>query len=223
MAPAAVLVLAVAHAGALAALHAGALAPPPGTIRAFTHICEEAHLQEVARPHPLPGAPARLRPPHGKGKDKGKPRPPGALCVLGDYGFSRANLYLQLEAGQRVWLYDATGADRLAGARPAVTLELDARGRLVVACDGCDGQPTPLAPAEDGVLGALWLARAGGRLPVREHGSRRELAAPAGIPVRGRLYVATPSLEVACGECDLMALSIFLPPAEARAWRKAGP
>jgi len=183
MAPAAVLVLAVAHAGALAALHAGALAPPPGTIRAFTHICEEAHLQEVARPHPLPGAPARLRPPHGKGKDKGKPRPPGALCVLGDYGFSRANLYLQLEAGQRA----------------------------------------PLAPSEDGVLGALWLDLAGGRLHVREHGSRRELAAPAGIPVRGRLYVATPSLEVACGECDLMALSIFLPPAEARAWRKAGP
>jgi len=130
---------------------------------------------------------------------------------------------LQLEAGQRVWLYDATGADRLAGARPAVTLELDARGRLVVACDGCDGQPTPLAPSEDGVLGALWLDLAGGRLHVREHGSRRELAAPAGIPVRGRLYVATPSLEVACGECDLMALSIFLPPAEARAWRKAGP
>ena len=78
MAPAAVLVLAVAHAGALAALHAGALAPPPGTIRAFTHICEEAHLQEIARPHPLPAAPARPRASKGKGKDKGKSRSPVA-------------------------------------------------------------------------------------------------------------------------------------------------
>jgi hypothetical protein len=205
----------------LAALRAGALAPPPGTVRAFAHICEEAHLQEVARPHPLPGAPPRPRPGRVKAKDKGKPRPPVTLCVLGDFGFSRVNIYLQLEAGQRVWLYDATGTDRLAASAPAATLELDAHGRLVVTCSGCDGQPTPLQASDDGVLGAVWLDLGGGRLRVREHGSRRELAPPAGIPVRGRLYVATPSAEATCGECDLMALSIFLPPAEARAWKSA--
>jgi hypothetical protein len=207
----------------LAALRAGSLAPPPGTVRAFTHICEEAHLLEIARAHPLPGAPARPRPVRAKKKDKGKPPAPVALCVLGDYGFSRASVYLQLEAGQRVWLYDAATADQLAGSPPAATLELDARGRLVVTCAGCDGQPAPLQASDDGVVGALWVDLGGGRLHVREHGSRRELALPAGIPIRGRLYVATPSAEAACGECDLMALSIFLPPAEARAFRALKP
>jgi hypothetical protein len=104
-----------------------------------------------------------------------------------------------------------------------VTLELDARGRLLAGCAGCDGQPTPLQASADGVFGALWLELAGGRLHVREHGSRRELAPPAGIAVRDRLYVATPSPEAACGECEIMALSIFLPPAEARAFRSLTP
>jgi hypothetical protein len=207
----------------LAAVRAGALAPPPGMSRAFTHICEEAHLQEIARPHPLPAAPARPRASKGKGKDKGKSRSPVALCVVGDFGFSRASLYLQLEAGQRVWLYDASAADRLGGAPPIVTLELDAHDRLVTSCTGCDGQPTALQASEDGVVGAVWLELGGGRLHVREHGSRRELGTAAGVPVHDRLYVATPSPEATCGECDLMALSIFLPPAEARAWRSATP
>ena len=66
------------------------------------------------------------------------------------------------------------------------------------------------------MVGAVWLDLGAGRLHVREHGSRRELAAPGGVAVRDRLYVGTPSPESTCGECDLMALSIFLSPAEAR-------
>jgi hypothetical protein len=217
MGPAALVVLA-------AAVQAGALAPPPGTTRVFGHICEEAHLQEIARAHALPAARAKIF--SGKrtskaASKKGEPRPPVTLCVLGDFGFSRANIYLQLEAGQRVWLYDAAAADRLAAATPLVTLALDARGRLVVGCPTCESVPTPLQASEDGVVGAVWLDLAAGRLHVREHGSRRELAAPAGVAVRDRLYVATPSPEPTCGECDLMALSIFLPRAEARGWAEA--
>ena len=116
-----------------AAALAGALAPPPGTTRVFGHICEEAHLQEIVRAHALPGArmkiDGRKRASKGASK-KGEPRPPVTLCVLGDFGFSRANIYVQLEAGQRLWLYDAATADRLAAATPVVTLALDfdARG-----------------------------------------------------------------------------------------------
>jgi hypothetical protein len=207
-----------------AAVEAGALAPPPGTTRVFGHICEEAHLQEIVRGHALSAAPTKV----GKGKrtgktanKKGEPRPAVTLCVLGDFGFSRANIYLQLEAGQRVWLYDAAAAGRLPAATPVVTLALDGRGRLVVGCPTCESLPTPLQASEDGVVGAVWLDLTAGRLHVREHGSRRELAAQAGVVVRDRLYVAMPSPESACGECDLMALSIFLSPAEARGWAEA--
>jgi hypothetical protein len=207
-----------------AAVEAGALAPPPGTTRVFQHICEEAHLQEIVRAHALPAVRAKTassKRSHKAGDSKAEPRPPATLCVLGDFGFSRANLYLQLEAGQRVWLYDAAATDGLAAAAPLVTLALDAHGRLVVGCPTCESVPTPLQASEDGVMGAVWLDLAAGKLHVREHGSRRELAAPAGVAVRARLYVATPSPEPTCGECDLMALSIFLPPAEARGWAEA--
>jgi hypothetical protein len=213
----AVLLLAAAGVSRAEPRRSAVAGAPPGTERVFGHICEEPHLQEIARAHAVTAAPP---PAHGKRRKPAAPAAPRTLCAAGDFGFSRASIYLQLEPGQQVWLFDAADASGLGGAAPDVALELGKGNLFTIRCAGCDGRSTAMQPSEDGVLGALWLEVAGGRLHVREHGTRRALGPAGGIPVRGRLFLATPAAEAACGECDLMALAIYLPPDDARVWRR---
>jgi hypothetical protein len=100
---------------------------PAGTERVFGHICEDPQLDKIARAHPLPTIESK------RAKQRAR-----AVCVLGDFGFRRAHMYLELEPGQRVWLYDAAAADRLGETAPIVTIEAIPPGRIRVGCAGCD-------------------------------------------------------------------------------------
>jgi hypothetical protein len=185
--------------------------PPTGTERVFGHVCEDPHLREIARPHRLPAT--------GTARPGKRPR---TLCGVGDFGFGRASFYLELAAGEIVWLYDAASADALTDLAPAVTLERGRDGRLTVGCSGCDARSVTLSEHGEG---GLWLELAAGRVRVREFDGDRELAGTAGVPIKQRLFMTVATTRESCAGCSLMALAIYLPPDEARAWRQtvAGP
>jgi hypothetical protein len=144
-------------------------------------------------------------------RQKGEPRLPVTLCVLGDFGF-RGPTSTSSSRPASVSGSTMRRAPTASAATPVVTLALDARaarGQLPT----CESVPTPLQ-TRGRVVGAVWLDSAPGGCTCASTAAGASSLRPASRCGIASHRDAQPG--VGCGECDLMAVDLPAP-AEARA------
>lgn len=170
----------------------------------FHHICENDRLTALLRSHPLAI-------PQEKGATS-----PSQLCVVGDFGFQRARIYLELLASPNVdrvsLLTSPSPMFRASEAKMFLTITAS-DSQVVV--EGPEGVRN-IIPRYGGYEARLWLELDRDTLAISD--ARGQPRATCQFAVPGRLFLGIPAAQDSSATCSLLALDLYLDAAAAQNW-----